>query len=251
MAEPRDLRAQQYAFAAHLRDPDAHPPPPGIEERRMAVYRRLFLNNIAQLLGNGFPVVRRILGADAWMALVRRFHALPRSRTPLFPEIGREFVRFVQEHADAGDPPWLAELAHYEWIELAVRIDDSPTPPHVADGDLLREVPVLAPWMRALAYAWPVHELGPGHLPAQPPPGPTLLLVRRARDGQARSARLSAPAYRLLELLGEGRRSGGECLRVLAAEAGAADDPGFLDQGAGLLARMRAEGTVLGTRPRA
>lgn len=249
MAEPRDLRAQQYAFAAHLRDPAGHPPPPGIEDRRMAVYRRLFLNNIANLLGNGFPVIRRILGEDAWMALVRRFYANHRSRSPLFPEIGREFVRFLQEQPHADDPPWLAELAHYEWIELVVRIDDTPAPPHDPEGDLLRGVPVPAPWMRALAYAWPVHQLSPDHLPAQPPAAPTLLLVRRDGLGEARFASLSGPAWRLLELLGEASRSGSECLDLLATEAGVAGDPGFLDQGAALLRRMRAEGTLLGTLP--
>ena len=35
------LRDHQFAFAAHLRDA-ANPPPPGIEPRRMAVYRELF-----------------------------------------------------------------------------------------------------------------------------------------------------------------------------------------------------------------
>ena len=45
-----ELRRQQLAFAAHLRDPQAHPPPPGIEPRRLAVYRELFFNGIAGLL---------------------------------------------------------------------------------------------------------------------------------------------------------------------------------------------------------
>ena len=81
-----DLRQQQSAFAAHLRDPAANPPPPGIEPRRMAIYRDLFFNNIAGLLAANFPVIRRTLGEDAWRALVRRFYSTHRSRTPLFPE---------------------------------------------------------------------------------------------------------------------------------------------------------------------
>ena len=36
----------QYAFAAHLRDPDANPAPPDIEDRRMKIYRELVYNNI-------------------------------------------------------------------------------------------------------------------------------------------------------------------------------------------------------------
>ena len=57
-----DFRQRQAAFAAHLRDPEANPAPPGIEARRMAVYRDLFFNNIAGLLAGNFPVIRRTLG---------------------------------------------------------------------------------------------------------------------------------------------------------------------------------------------
>lgn len=247
MPDPGDLQA---AFAAHLRDPQAHPPPSGIEPRRMAVYRELFFNNIAGLLGGNFPVLRRTLGEDAWLALVRRFYAGHASRTPLFPELAREFIRYLEARGDdAGDPPWLVELAHYEWIELAVQIDDSVPPPHDPAGDLLDGVPVVSPWIRALAYRWPVHTIGPQHRPDEAPAAPTLLLVRRDPDGQARFAAISPLVYRLLELLGEGGRSGRECLSVLADEAGVPADAGFIAQGAAMLERMRAEGTLPGTAP--
>jgi hypothetical protein len=242
-----DLRAQQSAFAAHLRDPATNPAPAGIEPRRMAIYRELLFNNIAGLLAGNFPVIRRTLGDDAWTALVRRFYAGHRSQTPLFPELGREFIRFLEEHNEDADPPWLVELAHYEWIELAVQIDDSPLPAHDPDGDLLEGTPVLSPWIRVLAYRWPVHAIGPGHRPGTPPDAPTLLLVRRDGDGRVRFATISPLVYRLLELLGGGDASGRARLQALAAEAGVAADAAFLAEGAAMLERMRGEGTVLGT----
>ena len=55
---PESLRAQQLAFARHVRDPDAHPAPAGVEDRRLRVYRELFQNNIATLLG-GKPTAAR------------------------------------------------------------------------------------------------------------------------------------------------------------------------------------------------
>ncbi|MBO9717821.1 MAG: putative DNA-binding domain-containing protein [Pseudoxanthomonas sp.] len=244
-----DLHSQQAAFAAHLRDPLAHPAPAGIEPRRMAVYRELFFNNIAGLLAGNFPVIRRTLGEDAWTALVRRFYAVHRSQTPLFPELGREFIRFLEERGEDTDPPWLVELAHYEWIELAVQIDDSPLPEHEPAGDLLEGTPVLSPWIRALAYRWPVHTIGPEHRPGTPPQAPTLLLVRRDGDGRARFAAISPLVYRLLELLGDGGASGRARLQALAAEAGVAADDAFIAQGSAMLQRMRGEGTVLGTQP--
>ncbi|MBD9367594.1 putative DNA-binding domain-containing protein [Xanthomonas sp. XNM01] len=247
-----DLHEQQRAFAAHLRDPDAHPAPPGVEARRMALYRRLFLNNIIGLLSGNFPVIRTVLGEPGWNALVAAFYARHRSRTPLFPELPREFIRYLEERdAAAGDPPWLAELAHYEWIELAVQIDDAPLPAHVADGDLLEGVPLVSPYVRALAYQWPVHRIGPQHRPTRPPPEPTLLLVRRDQDGRARFAALSPLAYRLLERLAGADLSGRAQLEALAAEAGVAADAAFIAQGLALLRRMHAEGTLLGTHPQA
>ena len=89
------LREQQYALARHVRDPGANPPPPGIEDRRLAIYRELFLNGIDSLLAGNFPVIRRTLGDEAWRALVRRFYSRHRCRTPLFTEIGREFVQYL------------------------------------------------------------------------------------------------------------------------------------------------------------
>ena len=244
-----DFRQRQAAFAAHLRDPEANPAPPGIEARRMAVYRDLFFNNIAGLLASNFPVIRRTLGEMEWTALVRRFYADHHSRTPLFPEIARELIRFLEARdEDAGDPPWLAELAHYEWIELAVQIDDSPLPAHDPGGDLLDGVPRVSPYVRALAYRWPVHTIAPAQLPDTPPPEPTLLLVRRDGDGRARFAAISPLVYRLLELLATGERSGRACLQALAAEAGVPADHTFLAQGQAMLQRMHEEGTGLGTR---
>lgn len=246
-----DFRERQAIFAAHLRDPEANPPPPGIEPRRMAIYRDLFFNNIAGLLAGNFPVIHRTLGEPEWSALVRRFYADHHSRTPLFPEIAREFIRFLEARGDeAGDPPWLAELAHYEWIELAVQIDDSPLPGHDPGGDLIQGVPLVSPWVRALAYRWPVHTIGPARRPAIAPPEPTLLLVRRDADGRARFAAISPLVYRLLELLADGGRNGGHCLQMLAADAGVApDDDAFMAQGRAMLQRLHEEGTVIGTRP--
>lgn len=245
------LRDQLFAFAAHLREPAAHPPPPGIEDRRLAVYRELFLNNVGALLASNFPVIRRTLGDADWDALVRAFHARHRSRTPLFPEIGQEFLAFLQQREgdDAGDPPWLAELAHYEWVELALQIADANLPEHDPQGDLLTAVPVLSPLAWPLAYRWPVQTIGPGRVPAAAPAAPTLLLVRRDALGDVRFSNLSPLVYRLLQLVGEDAgRSGDMLLSQLADEAQAADRDAFRAQGAAMLQRLREEGTLLGTR---
>lgn len=258
MAEaPSGLRAQQFALSRHLRDPDAVPAPDGIEARRLGIYRELLYNNLQGLLAGNFPVIRKTLGDDAWHALVHAFYAGHRCRTPLFTEIGREFVRWLEARADEGaaSSPWLPELAHYEWVELALQISDAVAPEDVVSdfgadpgAALLSGMPVPSPWAWALAYRWPVHRIGPDHRPAQAPEQPTLILARRDADGEVRFAQLSPLVFRLLELLGGGGCSGRDCLRTLAAEAGVGDVEAFLADGAAMLVRMHAEGTLLGVR---
>ncbi len=162
------LQAQLHALAAHVRNPATQPGPPGIEDRRLAVYRELVFNNLAGLLGNGFPVIRATLGEAAWAALVRRFLVEHACHTPLFPALGGEFVGFLAEAPVDPARPWLAELAHYEWAEADLQSSDAPMPPHDPAGDLLEGVPLLSPLAWPLAYTWPVDRIGPDHQPTDP-----------------------------------------------------------------------------------
>ena len=246
---PDTLREQQFRLTAHLRDPQANPPPPGLEDRRLSVYRELFFSNIEGLLSGNFPIIRKTLGEARWRELVRAFYARHRSHTPLFAEIGREFIRFLQGRAEAGsqDPGWLAEMAHYEWVELGLKIADDEFPRHDTEGDLMSGVPVLSPVAWPLAYVWPVPQIGPDFQPATPPDSPTLVLVRRDAQYEIRFAQISPLVFRLLEILRSGEMSGHQVLLQLAQEAAVDDVPGFLEQGRAMLQRMREEGTLLGT----
>lgn len=241
------LREQQFTLARHLRDPACHPPPPGIEERRVRVYRELFFNNIQSLLASGFPVIHEILGEARWKALVRAFYAGHRSQTPLFTEIAAEFVAFVEGRADDPDmPPWLPELAHYEWVEQALFVNDAQPPAHDPDGDLLDGVPLLSPLALPLAYLWPVTDLGPSFVPDAPEAGPTTLLVHRDAGHQVHFARITPLAYRLLASLQTNAWTGREHLAALAEETGS-DIAEFGSQGLLLLQQLRSQGVILGT----
>ncbi len=249
------LAAQQDALAAHIRDPDGTPPPPGIEERRLKIYRDLFFNNVESMLAGNFPVLRRLYGDTGWTTLIRAFYRDHGCQTPLFTELAREFLRYLEARADTGagndDPPWLQELAHYEWIELALQISEARNDdmPHDPDGDLLDGRPLVSPLAWPLAYVWPVHRIGPDYRPDAPPAAPTLLMLRREADGTVSFHALTPLSFRLLQRLdAEPALSGLEQLHALAAEAGAADTKALAHEGVAMLAHMRAEGTILGTR---
>ena len=50
----------QNEFMAHIREPQKNKKPSGIEDRRMAIYRDLFFNNIEGFISSGFPVLKTL-----------------------------------------------------------------------------------------------------------------------------------------------------------------------------------------------
>ncbi len=197
----------QREFARHLRDPALYPMPDGLEERRVKIYRDLFYNNIESLLSTNFPVLRKLLGLTRWHALVRDFYREHASHTPLFTEIGRELQRYLETRAAAarGDAPFLVELAHYEWVELALSLDEREIDAiaHDPAGDVLAAAPVLSPLAWAFSYRWPVQRLSAEYQPLSPPEQPTHLVIVRDRHDHISFLELSPLAKVLLDLVKE------------------------------------------------
>lgn len=250
---PPDARGSldaQLALGAWIRDPASNPPPPGIEPRRLKVYAELFYNNVESLLATTFPVVRATLGDD-WAVLVRAFLREHGARSPVFTDLPRELLRYLDARDARGlaDPPWLRELAHYEWVELALQIDEARIDdlPHDRDGDLRTGVPVLSPLAWPLAYDWPVHRIAPGAVPDAP--SPTLLLLHRQPDGTVAFHALAPLAFHLLQRIADTPAPGEALLQTLAREVQAPDADAFVAQGLSLLEGYRRDGVVLGTRP--
>lgn len=250
--ETSSTRAMQSVFAAHLRDPAQAPPPPGIEPRRIAVYTELFFNNVESLLAANFPVIRTLYADDAWRALVRAFYREHRCHTPLFTEIAREFIRWLEERAEteAIDPAFLIELAHYEWSELALALDEAEVTavPHDPAGDVVEGVPIVSPLARVLAYRFPVHRISADFRPTEPPAQPTLILLARDRSDEIRFLEIDPLTALLFERLGSNEtRSGRACVDALLVELGREDDAARAS-GLAILRRLRDRSALLGTR---
>ena len=251
---PDSLATLQQQFAAHIRSPKTAPAPADVEDRRMDIYRKLFFNNVRSLLSYNFPVLRKIYSNEDWAQLVRDFYIEHRARTPLFPELPREFLQYLQDHRQGreGDPPYLLELAHYEWIELALsmdehEIDDVPVDP---DGDLLNSVPVLSPLAWALSYTFPVHRISPRFQPREAPDEPTHLLVYRDREYTVKFMQLNVVSALLLQFLKDGQdRTGVDLLNEIVLSLKHPKPDVVIAGGKQLLQDLRARDVVLGTRP--
>ena len=201
----QDFRQIQQKVASYLRDPSGSPAPDNIEPRRLKVYEDLFYNNMEGFLRGGFPVLHGILdAAGTWHPLVRQFFSSHPCETPYFTEISGEFVGWLQAgSASAGYPPYAAELAHYEWMELVLALEDVPSRATALTrtGDIMKQCPVLNPVSRVLRYQWPVTTLGPGNTDVDPLQEPLHLLMYRDADNRVRFMSINLPTAELLSQL--------------------------------------------------
>jgi len=245
-------QALQYRFTAHLRDPARAPIPLGIEDRRMGVYRELVYANMESFISSNFPVIRTLYDDAQWESLAREFLREHRCHTPLFPEFGREFLRWLETRQEQGrgDPPWLLELAHYEWAELALSLDEANIDAlaHDPDGDPLHAIPVMSPLACVLAYRFPVHRISPDFRPAEAPAEPTLLLLVRGRDDAVRFHEINALSALLVERLQQNTQaSGSECLDALLTDYDAKTAANLRAAGAAMLHELKEREAILGT----
>jgi hypothetical protein len=215
---PDSFKQTQYQFAAHIRDPEHQPAPGDIEDRRMAIYRDLFFNNINGTLKNAFPVIRSLMSEMQWEVMVRDFMIAHRCKTPLFVEIAREFIAYLKtERQNESDPLFLQELAHYEWVELALSIAESEytSTPVTENEDVLALHFDQSPLAWLLVYQYPVHQISAENQPETPSDTPVCLLVYRNHEDQIKFIELNSVSARLLELIAHGQ-TGYEAVDELA-----------------------------------
>ena len=213
------LRDAQMTMARFLRDPEHQPPPAGIEERRLKIYQDLIYNNIEGFIRGGFPVLHSLYTSDDWHALVRKFIDGHRCHSPYFLEISQEFLQFLTDDYEVlpSDPPFMAELAHYEWVELGLDVSEAELPP-LTHASPQVSVPTWSPLAWLLSYVYPVHLVGPGYQPAAAQE-PTFLIVYRNSDDQVKFLALNAATARLAEMLRDNEgKTGAELLSELAGE---------------------------------
>ncbi|MBT7951312.1 MAG: DUF2063 domain-containing protein, partial [Gammaproteobacteria bacterium] len=149
------------------------------------------------------------------------------------------------------DFPFTKELAHYEWLELAISIDtrDIDMQGIDAEGDLLEGVPVLSPLAWPFAYQYPVHKISPDYLPEEPPEQPSYLIVYRDRNDDVGFQELNPVSARLIEYLQSDKTSSGLLmLEEIAKEIQHPNPQTVIDGGLDILQTMRDKDILLGTQ---
>lgn len=193
---PESLSAIQAEFTNFLRQqtalPAGHP-----QQQAFSLYQSLVHDNLSAAIEPCFPVLRQILPAERWHQLISLFIKQQSCRTPLFHQLPEQFVLFLQDQA-LPDYPFAADLAHYEWLELAV--DTAPDfNPALTTENIMDRLWPAHPAIQVAAYQYPVDQIAPQALPSAPEA--CYMLVYRNQQQTVNFVRINELTYVLLNSL--------------------------------------------------
>ncbi len=221
----------------------------------MRIYAELFFRNIETLLASTFPVCKRTLGTQVWLALIREYVHLHVATTPYFLQLPQEFLEFLGARGERAPhlPAFTLELCHYEWVELALDVAEEEVdgPDIDPDADVCEGVPIWSAVARSLVYTYPVHLIGPDSYPLAPPTEPTCLIVYRNRKDSVKFMAANMVTARLAALIQLQQGLPGRMLvETVASELPAAMREAALAGGLETLRRLRLADIIAGARNR-
>lgn len=199
-------------------------------ERRLGLHRNHVRRTLEDALAIHYPVLRRLLGADAFAALSGAFLAACPPADPRLAHYGAGLPAFVATVAAVDRLPYLADLARLEWARLELARSPAPQPltqealAAIAPDRLATlRLPLTAARLLATDYAadclWEANQPGRDGVPDGPVAAPRRLLLRRAADGQILCSHLDPASFAFLATLDRGETLGA------AAEAALGVDP--------------------------
>lgn len=194
----------QNEFMNHIRQPDNNPRPADVEDRRMAIYRDLFFNNINGFVSSAFPVLKTLYTEQDWLLLVRQFFSEHHCHSPYFLDIAGEFITYLttrytlKEH----DPVFMLALAHYEWIELDVSVTQGNSNEQPLSVNKLTHCPLyLSTTARNLSYDYAVQNISAQFKPEQPSAQPHYFVVYRDSEDDVQFLATNAMTAMMLSMI--------------------------------------------------
>ncbi len=238
-----DFQRYQQEFTAHIRNPKVHKKPAGVVPARMAVYREAVFNNIFESVSVCFPVCQAAIGKRAWRALLKDFVKSHPAQSPIFREIPQQFLAFL--NTQTSQPAFLAELAHYEWVELAVSAQQTEPIKLSENTHLLSEKPLLTPAHMLLEYDFAVQKIARGKLPKATEK--TYLLVFRNAKFEVKFIELNPTTFQLLQLIEKSEMTGEQALMRLAASIQHPNVDAVIAFGAEILSDLANQEAIIGS----
>jgi uncharacterized protein len=207
-----DFKQIQKEMTQYLRDPENKPAPSDIELRRLTVYKDLVFNNVLSFVDNSFPVLKSLFIEADWHALVRRFLVDYRCESPLFQDISYEFLQFLPQCTDLfSDKPFILELAHYEWVEIAVMLGDIEKYSDIVieqnERELLNRKAIFSQNAWLLAYEFPVNQIRANFQPMKKAEAPVLLMVYRDKNDAVGFIKMLPATFVMAQLIETGEQT--------------------------------------------
>lgn len=239
-----DFQRYQAEFTAHIRAPKLHKKPAKVDAQRMAVYEKAVFNNIAESVSVCFPVSQAVLGKHVWDKILHEFVAKFAAASPIFREIPAQFLQFLS--AKKLLPISIQQLAHYEWVELAINTQQTEAAKLSQKMNLLDEKPILAPAHMLLEYDYAIHKISKRNPPRVIEK--TYLLVFRNSEFKVKFIELNPTTYQLLRLIQENSMTGKQALVRLAEDIKHPDTDAIIQFGAGILSDLANQQAIVGSR---
>lgn len=121
-------------------------------------------------------------------------------KTPHFSEIPEEFLAYLQnERQNPNDSPFLFELAHYEWVEMALSISHEPFEKMPVENLTAAKLKI-SPLACVLAYQFPVQKICAAFVPVESLQ-PTFLTVYRNENDAVQFLEITPLTFQLLQLI--------------------------------------------------
>jgi len=217
----------------------------------MKIYAELFYNNVEDFMSSTFPVLRELYTDEQWQSLLRDYYSRHQAKTPLFPELAREFLYYLEYERESAehDYPFMLELAHYEWVEAALYLADEEVSVDQIDknGDLLHALPLISSLAWLLSYHYPVHQISADFIPTEQ--HPTHILVYRDAEAEIQFIELNPVTMKLLQLIKNAEHHSSEAILLQLAEELQHPQPEVVIQaGLSLLQELHEKNVILGTK---
>ena len=184
------------------------------------------------------------------VTLIRDYVRHHRAETPAFAHLPNEFLRYLAATEHAARPPYLGELAHFEWLENCLSIDQRRVELTAIDrtGDLLNGEIVVNPIHRVESYRYPVHVIEAG-FKINESMEPIHLVAFRDLANEFQFLELNTLALRLFCTIRDTPEiNAAQVLRDISEALGRHDPNPVLAGGLNILERMRKRQLILGTR---
>jgi hypothetical protein len=240
---------QRAAVAACLGpEPSAEQLAPLGDARIWRIYRDAIRKRLRGELNVAFPRTRAAAGEQAFGHAFEHFLTSEPPRVRYFHAVAGSFaesaVLFFASQSEV--PAHVPDLCAYEATLWTVADLPDQAPPGLSEF-AFEARPVLAPALRLLALRYPVH-VEPASESWGEPGEHHLCVHRRPEERQARTIRLNAVGYDLLQRFAGGEQTVAEAIQQVAGQRSLHVDERFLDGLCAMLADLIDRGVIVGAR---